>query len=188
LVVVARLDDGVLSAAAGAFAALGARGGVAPALRVVAAAALGDQSLTHGSVIAIGGSGGNPQLERLHHQLLGGQRSGVADAGVVLERIVPDQTRGSRGSHAQLWVDATSPLLLQAAASALYRHPLPGGALTLDAAGGLKALQLGGTVKRGPEPLPAPLGLILPALGLLVVVATLLGIGWQLRRPLEPAW
>ncbi|MBJ7600256.1 MAG: hypothetical protein JF922_19555, partial [Candidatus Dormibacteraeota bacterium] len=38
-----------------------------------------------------------------------------------------------------------------------------------------------------PEP-PAALRLLLVALVVIAAAATLLGIGWQVRRPLEPAW
>jgi hypothetical protein len=168
-------------------AALGNRGGLAPSLRVVEASAFTERTLAGGSLIAIGGSGGSQALERLHRGLAG---SGIVqEAPARIEKqALPDPSAGSSpGARYALWVEGGSATLLQDAAAALYSHPLPGAAASVDPAGRLRALP-GGTSSRPASSPPGVLRLVLPALGLAAAAATLLGLGWQLRRPLEPAW
>ncbi|MBJ7615025.1 MAG: cellulose biosynthesis cyclic di-GMP-binding regulatory protein BcsB [Candidatus Dormibacteraeota bacterium] len=191
LVTLSRLDDGVLSAAARAFAALGSRGGSVQSLRVVEASSFDARSLGRASLFAVGGSGGNPGLDRLRRQLAIPQLHGLSGGGqdaVVALQALPSVATSSSEHHFQLWIDASSPLLLVAGADALYRHPLAGSAISLDAGGRLQALRTRDAAPGpAPEP-PAALRLLLVALVVIAAAATLLGIGWQVRRPLEPAW
>jgi hypothetical protein len=192
LVTLSRLDDGVLSAAARAFAALGSRGGSVQSLRVMEASSFDDGSLGRASLLAVGGSGGNRWLDRLGRQLAIAQEHGLSSPGedaVVAMRPLPGTAATSSSErHFQLWIEASSPLLLLAGAGTLYRHPLAGSAISLDAAGRLQALRTrDATPGPVPEP-PAVLRLLIVALALMAAAATLAGIGWQIRRPLEPAW
>jgi cellulose synthase subunit len=187
LVVLARLDDPVLSAAARGLAALGSRGGLVPSLAVLEASAFDERTLDRGGLVAIGGSGGSQRLERLRRELPGAGRVPEAIARVE-KQALPGPSAGSTpaGRYA-LWVEGGSPALLQSAAAALYRHPLPGAAATVDAAGRLQALQAAGASRPAQDP-PEALRLVVPALALAAAAATLLALGWQLQRPLESAW
>jgi Bacterial cellulose synthase subunit len=191
LVTLSRLDDGVLSAAARAFAALGGRGGSVQSLRVLEASSFDAGSLGRASLFAVGGSGGNPRLDRLRRQLAIPQQHGGSSTGedaVVVMQALPAAATSSGERHFQLWIDASTPPLLMAGADALYRHPLAGSAISLDATGRLQALRTRDAAP-GPAPMPpAALRLLIVALALIAAAATLLGIGWQVRRPLEPAW
>jgi hypothetical protein len=160
-------------------------------LRVVEASAFDARSLGQSSLIAIGGSGGNQQLESLRRRLPAAQQDGGSGAGSVLVAMqaLPGHPAGSRQPHFQLWIDGTSQLLLQAGAGMLYRHPLPGSAVRLDAAGRLQALPAPDV---SPTPASqAPRALLRLLLGTLVAVAAasiLAGLGWQVRKPLEASW
>ncbi|HEY4864661.1 MAG TPA: cellulose biosynthesis cyclic di-GMP-binding regulatory protein BcsB [Candidatus Dormibacteraeota bacterium] len=181
MVVVARLDDAVLSAAARGMAALGSRSQSTPSLQVVDAAHFDPASLGRSSVIAVGGSGGNRSLDRLNNQPAT-SRAPAAQAGGAM---VQEHALGAPGSHFLLWLDGSSAGSLQSAASALYGHPLPGSAISFDAAGHPQAF--------GSDP-PSPgfdppwlLTLALPGLALAAAAALALVISWQLWRPLEQA-
>jgi hypothetical protein len=192
LVTLARLDDGVLSAALRTLAALGGRGGSVESPRVVEASAFNLRTLGSASLIVIGGSGGNAQLERLRRQLPAPQEAGpIGDgaAAFLAVQALPGQPAASRVPHFQLWLDGSSPLLLQAAAGALDRHPLPGSAVRLDATGRPQALPTP-VVSQKPasQPPQALLQMLLAALGVTAVATTLLVLGWQVRKPLEAAW
>ena len=104
-------------------------------------------------------------------------------------QALPERPTRSRQLHFQLWIDGSSPLLLQAGAGALYRHPLPGSAVRLDAGGRLQALP---APDASPEPASQTprtlLRLLLGALVMAAAAAILLGLGWQVRKPLEAAW
>jgi hypothetical protein len=198
VVTLSRLDDGMLRAAVLALAALGSRGASLRTLSVVEASAFDPRSVGLASLLAIGGSGGSRPLERLRRELPPAvqdagelSRTGAGGAAVLAEQQLPGDAPGSSDPHFQLWIDGSSPQLLQAGAGVLYRHPLAGRALSLDAAGRLQPLQIGGipaggTSRQGAP--PGPLRLLLPALAVLAVAATLLGLGWQLRAPVEKAW
>jgi hypothetical protein len=191
LVTLGRLDDSVLSAAARAFAALGSRGGTVQSLRVMEASSFNERSLGRASLLAVGGSGGNPRLDRLRRQLAMAQEHGLSSPGedaVVAMQALPVTAAGSSERHFQLWIDAYSPLLLLAGAGTLFRHPLPGSAISLDASGRLQALQTRDAAPGPPPEPPAALRLLVVALAVMAAAATLAGIGWQIRRPLETAW
>jgi hypothetical protein len=191
VVSLARLDDGVLSAALRALSALGNRGGSVQSLRVIEASAFDTRSLGRSSLIAVGGSGGNQLLERLRHQHPAAREDGRSGdgAGVVAMRALPGQPASSRELHFHLWIDGSSPLLLQAAAAALSRHPLPGNAVSLDAGGRLQATPTPGAApKPAAQPPQALLRLLLAAIGMVAAGAILLGLVLQVRKPLEPAW
>jgi hypothetical protein len=188
LVVLSRLDDLVLSAAARSMAALGGRGGVVPSMAVLEGPAFGERALeSRGGLIAVGGSGGNQRLERLRRELPGAGK--VPETAASLgKQALPGPSAGSIPARRYgLWIEGNSPALLQSAAAALYRHPLPGAAATVDAAGRLQALQAA-AAPRPAQGAPEVLRLVVPALALAAAAATLVGLGWQLRRPLEPAW
>jgi hypothetical protein len=176
LVVVARLDDAVLTAAARGMAALGSRSQSTPSPRVVDAARFAAASLGRTSLIAIGGSGGNRSLEALR------SHTGPSPAmgATVQERVLVGGT-----SHFLLWLDGSSDALLQSAATVLYRHPLQGSSISVDAAGRPHALGFGpsGTA----HDRPWPLAMAVPALIALASAALLFSIGLQLWRPLERA-
>jgi hypothetical protein len=198
VVTLARLDDGVLSAAALAMAALGSRGGSPRSLNVVEASALDPRSLGLAGLLAIGGSGGSRQLERLRRQLPAAlqdsaelsRTSGGATA-LVVEQELPAAAPASPDPRFQLWIEGSSPQLLTAATGLLYSHPLPGRAVSLDAGGRLRPLAAqpgdAGPGTRRPPP-PPQLRLLLPLLAVMAAAATLLGLGWQLRAPAETAW
>jgi hypothetical protein len=181
MVVVARLDDAVLSAAARGMAALGSRSRSTPSLEVVDAAHFDPASLGRSSVIAVGGSGGNRSLERLNDQ----SATSRAAAGQAGGAIVQERALGAPGSHFLLWLDGSSGGPLQSAASALYGHPLPGSSISLDAAGHPQAF---GSDAPGPGfDRPWLLTLALPGLALAAAAALVVVICWQLWRPLEQA-
>jgi hypothetical protein len=181
MVVVARLDDAVLSAAARGMAALGSRSQSTPSLQVVEAARFDSASLGRSSVIAIGGSGGNRSLERVNDQRATSLVTSAQTGGAVVQ----ERALGAPGSHFLLWLDASSGGALQSAASALYSHPLPGSAISFDAAGhpqGFSSDAPGASFDR-----PWLLTLALPGLALAAAAALALVISWQLWRPLEQA-
>jgi hypothetical protein len=176
LVVVARLDDAVLSAAARGMSALGSRSQSTPSPRVVDAARFAAASLGRTSLIAVGGSGGNRSLEGLRSQT----GPSPATGATVQERVLVGGP-----SHFLLWLDGSSDALLQSAATALYRHPLPGSSISVDADGRPHALGFGptGSVHDRPWAVAAAV----PALIALAAATLLFSIGWQLWRPLESA-
>lgn len=192
VVALARLEDGVLGAALRAFFAFGARGGsVTRPLRVKEASAFDSRSLGGGSsLVAVGGSAGNRQLEQLRGRLRAAwQDPGSGDGALVALEALPGQVAGLRRPHFQLWIDGSSPLLLQAAATVLSRPALAGSAVRLDASGRIQILA-GTDVSPAPAARPAGVvpGLLLAGIGVLAFGAILLGLGWQLCRPLERAW
>jgi hypothetical protein len=181
MVVLARLDDTVLGAAARGMAALGSRSQSTPLLEVVDAAHFNPASLGRSSVIAVGGSGGNRSLERLDDQSAT-RRAAAAQGGGAL---VQERALGAPGSHFLLWLDGSSAASLQSAASALYGHPLPGRSISLDAAGHPQAFAADTS---GPGfDRPWLLTLALPGLALAAAASLVLVICWQLWRPLEQA-
>jgi hypothetical protein len=155
---------------------LGSRSQSTPSPQVVDAARFTAASLGRTSLIAVGGSGGNLSLEGLQSHT----GPSPATGATVQERVL-----GEGPSHFLLWLDGSSDAMLQSAATALYRHPLPGSAISVDAAGRPHALGFGPTGT--PDDRPWPLALAVPALIALASAALLLSIGWQLWRPLESA-
>jgi hypothetical protein len=85
----------------------------------------------------------------------------------------------SWSTHHGLWLEGSGPELVGRAASVLYRHPLPGTALGVDADGRSWPLEPAVSA-RIPEP---PLLPVLRWLIGLSIAATIFALGWQIFRP-----
>jgi hypothetical protein len=85
----------------------------------------------------------------------------------------------SWSTHHGLWLEGSGPELVGRAAGVLYRHPLPGTALGVDADGRSWPLEAAIAPRISEPPL-------LPALRWLIglsVAATISALGWQIFRP-----
>jgi cellulose synthase subunit len=174
-VVVPGREPAWLSAAASALVGLGSRAGWIPPLEAAVAGEQEGRWPGRRSLLAIGVGGTRalqPFSERLARPpLVAGEARGWAS--------MSQRPLTSWSTHHGLWLEGSGPELVGRAAGVLYRHPLPGTALGVDADGRSWPLEPAAAA-RIPEP---PL---LPALRWLIglsVSATIFALGWQIFRP-----
>jgi hypothetical protein len=179
LVVVARREDSWLTAAAATLASLGGRTTSLPALEATAASDFRPASLAARGLIVVGAP-----------RSLGGGFShpGTAVAATGQSGGAPSwaslslRPLSSSSPRPALWLDGSGPDMAERAARLLHRHPLPGSALAVDREGRSWPLEQATNVGL-PEPLLVPALWWLTGLG---VIATVLGVCWQVLRPAGP--